>query len=259
MTKTTSTTMAAVVDRPGEVVQSTDPVTEQAFLLRLATDPAVDVDKLRAILEMHKDVKSQQAKMAFNKAFATMQPLVPVIAETATGDKGMTYAPLEDIVEQVRDLLAQHGFSFGWESRFPADNAIHVTCTLTHIEGHDRTSEFVAAPDQSGSKNAIQARASAVSYGQRYTLKSLLGIVTRKEDDDAAGAGGPDGPPRPKDYDDKIDDLTAAADEGFAKFELAWKSLDPKYRAYASEMDTARMSRVKQKALDVDKKNGVKR
>src|SRR6185295_6009416 len=53
-------------------------------------------------------------------------------------------------------------------------------------DGHERTSEFLADADTSGSKNAIQARGSAVSYGHRYTTKDLLNITTREAADDAS-------------------------------------------------------------------------
>jgi hypothetical protein len=227
---------------------------EESFLLRLATNPAVDVEKLQAILAMQKDVKAQQATAAFNRAFATMQPLLPVIAETAHTDK-TTYAPLEDIVEQVRPICAEHGFSFGWASSFPSDGQIRVVCTLTHVEGHERTSEFLALPDQTGSKNAIQARASAVSYGQRYTLNSLLGIVTRKMDDDGERAADRPGrkpaPDRPHDYQDKFDDLSAVADEGLAALEAAWTKLPEQYRLYINAMDRKKWEAIKTKAAQV--------
>lgn len=228
---------------------------EQHFLLQLATNPAVDVAKLQAILQMHKDVKAQQARTAFNRAFTALQPELPVIDETAKTDK-TTYAPLEDIVEAVRPLCQKHGFSFGWESFFPPDGQIRVVCTLTHVEGHERTCEFSAATDATGSKNAIQARASAVSYGQRYTLKALLGIVTRKVDDDGerGGKGGEREPvARPKDYMDRMDDLVACADNGTKALEAAWLKLPQAFRLYVNEMDRARWEKVKVRAAEADR------
>ena len=43
-------------------------------------------------------------------------------------------------------------------------------------------------PDAGGAKNAIQARASTVSYLERYTLKAILGI-SEQEDDNDGGSG----------------------------------------------------------------------
>jgi len=41
--------------------------------------------------------------------------------------------------------------------------------------------------DTSGSKNGVQAVASSVSYGKRYTAGLLLNITTTGEDDDGNG------------------------------------------------------------------------
>ena len=43
---------------------------------------------------------------------------------------------------------------------------------------------MTAPADTSGSKNAIQARGSTVTYLQRYTLLGALGLVTGDEDTD---------------------------------------------------------------------------
>lgn len=49
-----------------------------------------------------------------------------------------------------------------------------------------------AAPDTGGAKNAIQARASAQTYLQRYTLKAITGLSEQDDDDDGRGSGRPD-------------------------------------------------------------------
>ncbi|WP_185835578.1 ERF family protein [Pseudomonas aeruginosa] len=45
--------------------------------------------------------------------------------------------------------------------------------------------------DTSGNKNAVQAVASSVSYGKRYTAGALLNFTTHGEDDDAFTAAAP--------------------------------------------------------------------
>jgi hypothetical protein len=47
-------------------------------------------------------------------------------------------------------------------------------------------------PDSSGAKNAIQGRASTVSYLERYTLKAILGVSEQEDDDDAGGGAADD-------------------------------------------------------------------
>ena len=45
--------------------------------------------------------------------------------------------------------------------------------------------------EASGNRNAVQAVASSVSYGKRYTASALLNLTSHGEDDDAfSGVGG---------------------------------------------------------------------
>jgi hypothetical protein len=44
-----------------------------------------------------------------------------------------------------------------------------------------------AGPDSGGAKNGIQARASTVTYLERYTLMAATGLAAQGQDDDGAG------------------------------------------------------------------------
>jgi hypothetical protein len=64
---------------------------------------------------------------------------------------------------------------------------VRTVCTLHHIAGAKRTATFFGPIDASGGKNPIQQIGSARSYGRRYTLMDVLGLVT-EDDDDGRGA-----------------------------------------------------------------------
>jgi glutamate synthase domain-containing protein 1 len=73
--------------------------------------------------------------------------------------------------------------------------------------------------DMSGSKNAVQAVGSSISYGKRYTAQALLNLTSRGSDDDAKGAGG-DGPIT-EDQFETLQELvgrSGADPEGFTKY-----------------------------------------
>jgi len=67
---------------------------------------------------------------------------------------------------------------------------VSVTCVVSHVDGHSEENTLSANNDTSGSKNAIQAVGSAVTYLERYSLKAALGLAAA-EDDDAQAAGEP--------------------------------------------------------------------
>ncbi len=81
--------------------------------------------------------------------------------------------------------MAALGLSFRWRTDSD-DGVVKVSCIISHRDGHSEETTLSAKPDGSGSKNAIQAIGSAVTYLQRYTLKAALGIAASKDDDGAA-------------------------------------------------------------------------
>ena len=214
---------------------------------RLAANPDVDVTKLERIIELQERILRHEAEAAFNVAFAAMQPQIPTIVERAATDK-TTYAPLEDIIEPIRPILSQHGFTLGFQTEWPADKQVKVIGILTHRGGHSRKSEFLSGADQTGSKNAIQALGSTVSYGKRYTTKDLLCIVTRKEDDDGGRANKGEQPDALEGYDAWLANLEGVADGGMRAFSDAWNKSPEAFRKYLARTAPDLMRSIKAKA-----------
>ena len=217
---------------------------------RLATDPNVDVDKLERLIQMQERILTHQARAAFNTAFAVMQGEIPTVEERGKTDKGR-YARLEDIIEIVRPILRNHGFTLSHRTEWPDAKTVRVIGILRHREGHEVTSEFLSCADTSGSKNAIQALGSAVSYGRRYTTKDLLNIVTTDEDDDGKRSGKATEPEAPAGFEDWLTDLQAVADEGLAKLQTTWTGSQPEYKRHLLRTNQGGWESLKRKAAKV--------
>jgi hypothetical protein len=99
---------------------------------------------------------------------------------------GKKYAELFAIVNAVTPALSRHGLSSSWKITKDDKDWIEVTCTLKHTGGHTESVSMGGPPDAGGAKNAIQARASTVSYLERYTLKAITGLSEQADDDDGA-------------------------------------------------------------------------
>lgn len=161
---------------------STDLVTTSpSQLLKLAVEGGADVDKLEKLMELQERWERGQSKRDFYAAFAEFQSDLPVIEKKKSGHN-IKYAPLSDIIEQIKPCLKKYQLTY----RFEQDHTdvIQVTCIVTHASGHSEQATMKAAADTSGSKNAVQAIGSTVSYLSRYTLCSVLGISTADEDMD---------------------------------------------------------------------------
>lgn len=159
--------------------------------IELAIRQNVPVETLIKLFELQERVEARDARKAFDEDFAAFKKEAPKLEKTkaVSFDSGKTsqykYTPLDDIAQAVGPILAKHGLSYNWEQSQSADGAISISCNLRHTQGHSIQNTLSAKADPSGSKNAIQAIGSAVSYLRRYTLLGVLGMATGDEDDDA--------------------------------------------------------------------------
>lgn len=150
-------------------------------LLELAINKDADIEKLERLMAMQTQWDERNAKRDFLAAMARFQSRCPDVKKLKQGHN-YKYAPLSDIVAQVRDLIAECGMCYRFEQDH--EKGIRVTCIVSHESGHSESNTMVAAPDTSGSKNAIQAIGSTVQYLMRYTFVGAFGITTADEDMD---------------------------------------------------------------------------
>lgn len=162
-----------------------------AVISRAASDPSCDINKLERLMEMHERMQAHSAKQLYDEALAQMQEEMPVIGERGgikdkNGRIQSTYALWEDVNEMIKPVMAKHGFAITF--RTPRnERGIEVEGVLSHRAGHRESTSIVLPVDATGSKNGVQAVASSVSYGKRYTAGLLLNITTTGEDDDGNG------------------------------------------------------------------------
>lgn len=156
-------------------------------LLDRALDRGMDMGVLEKLMELNERHERNQARKAFDAAVADAKAQIPVIKKNRQGHNSK-YADLGAFADAVSPVLATHGLSYRYRSR--QDERIHVTCVLSHRDGHAEETTLSGAADTSGNKNSIQAIASTLTYLQRYTLKLALGLADSEGDDDGQSAGG---------------------------------------------------------------------
>lgn len=171
---------------------------------RLIAKPDVPVEKLERLFDLHQRVQADHSRRAYFADLAVMQPKLPVIDKKGTiktnekdkqGNKTgnqikqSKYALWEDVVEQIRPVLAEFGFSLFFKVDQPTPDRALITTTLAHAGGHSESTGISLPIDTSGSKNNVQGWGSTVSYGKRYGAFALLNVVARGEDDDGTAGG----------------------------------------------------------------------
>lgn len=183
--------MNAVIKHEPAASNIQDSGTLLAVISRAASDPACDIEKMERLMQMHERMQDRQAAAEFAADLAEMQDELPSIGERGNAAGRYTYALWEDINAAIKPILKRRGFALSFRTDF-SDGAIAVTGVLTHKTGHREETTIRLPADTSGNKPAVQAVASSVSYGKRYTAGALLNLTSHGEDDDAFAASTPD-------------------------------------------------------------------
>lgn len=167
-------------------------------IAKMATNKAVDTEKMQALYAIHKEMASKQAENAFNDAMNRAQlgmPRVKKNGKIAFLDKNgverdTPFGKLEDIDKACRPIYQAEGFSVRYRSEqiMVEGGGLLVYIMVSHTGGHTEESSMRLPLDTSGSKNSLQAIGSTISYAKRYLFCMVFNIVTEGEDNDGAGA-----------------------------------------------------------------------
>lgn len=155
-------------------------------LIAMAVSQGADVEKIEKLIALQERWEANEAKKAFVKALAGFNSEVVEIIKNKKGHNNQ-YASLDNIVDVVTPLLAKYDLSKTWKTTQDS-NTITVTCVLIHSLGYSESTSLTEGRDMSGNKSSIHGLGSTVSYLERYTLKALLGLAEKEQDDDGQKA-----------------------------------------------------------------------
>ena len=125
------------------------------------------------------------------KALATFQGEVQNPKNSADNPYfNSKYAPLSDILNLARPLLAKNGLSISQFTSGKLDE-IYIETVLLHESGEWLRSDPLILPGEQSIKGggktlSVQGAGSAITYGRRYCLSAILGLSS-EDDDDAEG------------------------------------------------------------------------
>lgn len=160
-------------------------------LIAQAITQGVPVETMERLLAMRKELKAEWAKEQYDLAMANFQSECPIIEKKKVvkdndGKALYSYAPLEVIVAQVRELVKDNKFSYAIKTE-TKDKSVISTCVVKHSSGH---SEEYPVEVPYGTKTRAmsdsQVTASALTFAKRYSFCNAFGILTGDEDNDGA-------------------------------------------------------------------------
>jgi hypothetical protein len=193
---------------------------EPNSLLQAAIEKGASVETLEKLLALAKDVRAEQAREAFNRAFSEFQGKCPPITKSKTakistrtgGSYSYSYTPLEDIIEKIVPVMTPLGLSVSYRMGGSKDS-VSAVAVITHEFGHFKESGEVHMPVVVGGvgANPAQCVGIAATYARRYALLAVTGISPQGEDTDADPPSGKNEPepvePAPTDFQAKHETL----------------------------------------------------
>lgn len=183
--KAASRAVSTIVHQPPAAPRNFLQVIAEATL-----NPACDVGKMQALLDMQRQIEDRDAVKEFNRNFIALQEALPTIrqdgkivipAKEGRAGQATPYATFNNIMKAIKPLLVKHGFALSFSTE-PAAERLLVKGTLEG-HGHARSTAFPLPAETSGSKNNVQGWGSSMSYGKRYCTIALLNIVSEARED----------------------------------------------------------------------------
>jgi hypothetical protein len=184
-----------------------------------------------------------------------MQTVAPDAKNTSTKSDYASYAALD---RMARPIYTKHGFGLSFDSQ-ESKLAEHVlvVCYVSHRDGFSRTYRADMPADGKGAKGGdvmtkTHATGSAFSYAQRYLLRLIFNLAVG-DDDDGNKAGDTDAQPLPDGFDEWVEQLKTAANNGVEALNAAWACSDNIFKNFILVKD---WEAIKATARQADKAAG---
>lgn len=163
-------------------------------IVQLASNPAIDVAKLSALMEMQERMEARDAERQFNEAMFRVQSKLKPMLKQGTVDLGSgkgsyKFLRREDLDDELRPIAAAEGFSWSFTQKPAPSGGMTVYIHVRHIAGHTQVSEMELPPDTGPGRSPLQARVSTISFCERVLTEMAFNIVRRGADDDGKLGG----------------------------------------------------------------------
>lgn len=167
------------------------------MLIERAVEKGLDPAQLKALVDLHEQMRAARAAEEFSAAMNECQAELPLIVKESKNDQtGSLYAKMERIQAIAKPVFTKHGFALSFaEEDSPIDRFKRTICDVRHRAGHcvryhlDLPLDgFSAKGNPIGSMNPVQAAISTGTYAQRYLTCRVFNITVANTDLDGRPA-----------------------------------------------------------------------
>lgn len=165
--------------------------------------PGDDLDRVRELLKIQKEIQQENARLEFNAAMARVQArIVPVVKNKENVQTKSWYADLNAICDMVTPIYSSEGFSVSYSSSSVSDGGeplapgfTRTIQTLAHTAGFERRNYLDLPIDNAGkdgnkNKTDIHGIKSSHTYARNILITMAFNIAQKGADDDGNAAGG---------------------------------------------------------------------
>lgn len=172
--------MSAVAKQEIQTIEPQSLTITPMDMLNQAVERGATIETLDRLMSLQERWEKNQARKEFDAAIAEAKKKIKPVLKNRAGHN-TRYADFAAVAAAVDPALSEVGLSYRF--RTSQDERIHVTCILSHRAGHSEENTIAGPADTSGSKNAIQAIGSTLTYLQRYSLMQAVGLAATIDDD----------------------------------------------------------------------------
>ena len=214
---------------PNETKETTDLAKSEANAIQVApanplmaiiqaasTNGEVDADKMLKLIEAAERVDATIARKDFTAGFAIAQANVGAVVKTKRNPQtNSMYADLSSVIDTAKPAYTEQGFSvIFYEGKADKDSDVRVCADVLHKAGHKETYHYDVPMGGKGIQGKvnmidIHAKATSITYGQRYLTCMIWNISTADADGNPPPAA--KGPPEPSEAEQKT--LNSICDE----------------------------------------------
>ncbi len=159
----------------------------------LARDPNVDVTKMQALVNMHRDLAADHARREYFEAMNRAQEEIQPVARTTENTQTHSfYAKLEAVDAAIRPIYLKHGFAISRNTVQPltvGNIRVEVVCMHSgHVEKFYREAgPDVMGPKGTPNKTVLHGSASTETFLTRYAICGVFNVIFKNQDDDGVG------------------------------------------------------------------------
>ena len=167
-----------------------DPDAPLAFqVLQLVQAGKLDTDQMNAMLAFSERVEANEARKAFALDFTTAQAGIEAVVKGKWNPQTKShYADLSSVIAMTKPVYTKANFSVTfYEGVTEVPENIRVCADVLHADGHSKSYHYdvpLGGKGIAGKVNmtAIHAKATSVTYGQRYLMTMIWNIPTQDVD-----------------------------------------------------------------------------